>query len=522
MSGIFCIVTREVVVAWDAASRRFAGVRLMGHALVRYVLGVIVLAATYYGAAQFGYALDFAGPVAAILWLPAGVGIAGLYIGGLRFWPGVLVGDLLANDYAALPLGSALGQTCGNVIALLVATVLLCRLVPRGSPLDSIGALGRMLVAIAAGTTVSATVGPLSLLAGDVITTGELQDVCRTWWLGDAAGALVVVPLAIAWSEPLPSWSRGRSLEAAVLLVAIAGVSQYALSRDRPLTYLVFPALIWAALRFGRRGASLAVAIVVGFTAWNTAHYAGPFAFQSITDSVLSTQLFIAVAALATLCLAAVVTERERFADGLTASRARLVEAANTERRRLEQNLHDGAQQRLTALGLRLRLAAEQAREAPAEAPTLFERAETELSLAIGELRELAHGIHPEVLTHRGLAHAIESIAARSAVPIHLRELPSTRFEASAEATAYYVVAEAVTNAQRYAGAASIWVRVVVAHCSLHVEVVDDGIGGAPATGGSGLQGLRDRAEAIGGSFDVDSAPHRGTRVTAVIPAATR
>ena len=106
----------------------------MGHPHVRYVLGTVALAATYYGAAQFGYALDFAGPVAAILWLPAGVGIAFLYLGGLRFWPGVLAGDLLANNYTTLPLGSALGQTCGNMLEMLVATLLLRALVRRGSP----------------------------------------------------------------------------------------------------------------------------------------------------------------------------------------------------------------------------------------------------------------------------------------------------------------------------------------------------------------------------------------------------
>jgi two-component system, NtrC family, sensor kinase len=118
-----------------------------------------------------------------------------------------------------------------------------------------------------------------------------------------------------------PGRWRERWLEGVVVFAAVAGLSQFALSRDRPLSYLVFPALIWAALRFGQRGATLAVSIVAGFTAWNTAHYTGPFAYQSITHSVLITQLFIAVAALATLCLAAVVSERQRFAEGLSAAR---------------------------------------------------------------------------------------------------------------------------------------------------------------------------------------------------------
>jgi signal transduction histidine kinase len=507
-------VKRSMTSEWVAP-----GALAVGHPRLRYLLGIVALAAMYYGAAQVGYALDFAGPVAAVLWLPAGVAIAFLSLGGLRFWPGVLVGDLLANDYAALPVGSALGQTCGNMLEVLVAAMLIRGLLRRGSPLESIGGLGALLVALGVGTAISATVGPLSLLLGGVIESGELAEVSRTWWLGDLAGAMVVVPLAIAWSTPRPSgWSNGRSLEAAILIVAIAGVSEFALRRDHRLTYLVFPALIWSALRFGQRGATSAIALMVGITASNTAHSVGPFSFQSITDSVLSTQLFFAVAALATLCLAAVVSERERFAVSLGASRARLVGAADTERRRLEHNIHDGAQQRLTALGLRLRLAAERAREAPEHAVAGLEEAEAEVLLAIDELRELAQGIQPAALTDGGLAYAIGGIAARSTVPVELHGMPSTRFDETTEATAYYVVAEAITNAQRYARASSISVQVAVARRSLYVEIGDDGIGGAAESRGSGLQGLRDRVEAMGGTFEVDSPLGRGTRVAAAIP----
>src|SRR6476620_1962992 len=133
---------------------------------VRYLLGIAALAVLYYGAAQVGYALDFAGPVAAIVWLPVGVGVSFLYLGGLRFWPGVLIGDLLANDYSALPLGSALGQTCGNMLEVLVAVVLLRRLLRGRSPLASVWGVGCMLIAIVVGTAVSATIGALSLRLG--------------------------------------------------------------------------------------------------------------------------------------------------------------------------------------------------------------------------------------------------------------------------------------------------------------------------------------------------------------------
>jgi integral membrane sensor domain MASE1 len=140
----------------------------------RFITGVLVLGGAYYAAAKLGYALEFSGPVAAIVWLPAGVAIAFLSLGGLRFWPGVLMGDLLANDYSVVPLGSALGQTFGNMVEVLVAALLIRRLLVRGSPLDSLGGIARLLGAIAAGTAISATVGPLSLWAGDVISTSKV------------------------------------------------------------------------------------------------------------------------------------------------------------------------------------------------------------------------------------------------------------------------------------------------------------------------------------------------------------
>jgi signal transduction histidine kinase len=485
----------------------------------RYVLGLVALPAIYYAAAKVGYLLEFAGPVAAIVWLPVGVGISFLYLGGLRLWPGVVLGDLLANDYGALPLGSALGQTAGNLLEVLVATILIRRLVGSASPLASLRGLWRMMVALAVGTAVSATVGGISLALGDIVDAGNFASIWRTWWLGDLSGALVVVPLAIAWAHPEERGARrGSVLEAALVLAAIAGFTELSFRGDVPVTYLVFAALMWAALRFGARGATVGVAVAASLTIWDTTHYDGPFVFHSITRSVLSTQLYIGVSALTALSLAAVVAERERIARHLAASRARLVEASDAARRRLEHDLHDGAQQRLTALAVSLGCSAAETEQRPDRAPELFAAASADLDVAIEELRQLARGLHPGVLTQLGLASAVRDVASRSLVPVTVVEAPSHRLGTAAEATAYFVFAEAVTNAQRHANASAIRVGIFVALQALNIIVSDDGDGGAAEHRGSGLEGLRDRVEATGGTFEVDSPPGQGTRIRAAIP----
>jgi signal transduction histidine kinase len=481
---------------------------------------IALLAAVYVGAAHVGYALDIAGPVAAIVWLPAGVSIAFLALGGPRLWPGVLIGDLLVNDYGALPLGTALMQTAGNVLEALVAALLIRRaMAHRAPPLASLAGLGATLGALAAGTAVSASVGVLAQLVGGVIDAGTAQSVWRTWWLGDGAGAVIVVPLALAWSTRPPRAWRDCWPEALVLLASTVVVAELVFRSSRPLTYLAFPTLIWAALRFRAWGATVVIALLAAVSTWHTAHLSGPFVFHSIPQAVISEQLFIIVPALLSLALAAVVAEREAFAAGLGASRARILDAADGERRRIERNLHDGAQQRLTALGVQLGGVREQLPGDPERAGASLQRAEADLWLAVDELRELAQGIHPTVLTERGIVGGVESIAARSPVPIDAGELPHGRFSDTVEATAYYVVAEAVANAHKHAGATAIRIRAAVVGEVLRLEITDNGAGGAVVLQGAGLEGLRDRVEAIGGAFDVVSVRGAGTRVSVRLPA---
>jgi PAS domain S-box-containing protein len=203
----------------------------------------------------------------------------------------------------------------------------------------------------------------------------------------------------------------------------------------------------------------------------------------------------------------------------LAASRARIVTAGDVERRRLERNLHDGAQQRLVTLSLSLRLALAKLDSDPEGARAAFAAAGDELALALEELRELARGLHPAVLTDRGLRAAVEMLAGRSPVPVEVAEIPDDRLPEAVEAAAYYLIAEALTNVAKYARASMVRVRVAARDASVLVEVSDDGVGGADPAGGSGLRGLADRVEALGGSLDVASPAGTGTSLRAEIPA---
>ena len=199
----------------------------------------------------------------------------------------------------------------------------------------------------------------------------------------------------------------------------------------------------------------------------------------------------------------------------LRASRARIVEAGDAERRRLERDLHDGAQSRLVALALLLRSARNRA---DGELADLLDRAQEELGTSLEELRELARGIHPAVLTDRGLEPALEALTSRVPVPVTLEISSDGRLPEPVESAAYFVVSEALANVAKYAQATQATVAVRRANGSLTVDVTDDGVGGADATDGSGLRGLADRLAALDGTLSLESPAGRGTRLHAEIP----
>jgi len=202
----------------------------------------------------------------------------------------------------------------------------------------------------------------------------------------------------------------------------------------------------------------------------------------------------------------------------LEGARSRIIAAADAERRRIERDLHDGAQQRLVALALNLRMAEQRAEAGDPSAAELVRQAGEEANLALKELRDLARGIHPAILTNRGLPAALEDLASRATLPVDVVAAPDERLPGAVEAAAYFVVSECLANIGKHANAETATVAVSVHDGRVTVEVSDDGVGGAALDGGSGIQGLADRVGALSGSLAVDSPPGAGTRVTAVIP----
>lgn len=251
--------------------------------------------------------------------------------------------------------------------------------------------------------------------------------------------------------------------------------------------------------------------------AWTAVERDGRRLAAIVHDASLDTSQELVEAAAASSSLA---LDNERLRADLQArleelrlSRARIMEAGDAARRRIERNLHDGAQQQLVALALDLRMLKTRLKD-----PAIDELS-VRLASALAELRELARGIHPAILTDRGLAPAINSLAERATVPVDVKvELPEERLPAPVEAAAYFLVAEALTNVARYAEATHAWVEVGLEPEALVVLVADDGVGGVDLSVGAGLRGLDDRVATVGGTLEIDSPVDEGTRIQARLP----
>jgi signal transduction histidine kinase len=498
------------------------------------VVGVVVLGAAYYGAAKVGQTLRYTASVSAI-WPPAGLGIAALYLWGIRWWPGVLLGEIAVNghlfiDDNTFPVGSLLGQQTGNMAEIIVGALLLRRLIGPNAALDRVEQVGRMVLALAVATAISATAGTISMVAGGVVDESSAMEFWRTWWLGDTSGGLVVLPLILAWAhDPSRAWHRIRTWEGAAAIACVTALTAVVFSTEEPIRYSVFPALIWAAFRFGPPGATLSVAISTAVAIGVTANDLGVFSKQPIDERTLSTQLYIWVAALTTLFLSCVVAERERSSDELAEARRTEGARAVEERRRIARDLHDSVSQALFSTVLHTRtaqkaLAQEGGRPSGRVGRSLDAIADLTRSVQ-AEMRALMFELHRDPI-HDGLVAALtrQAAAVRSdGLTIDVRG-PGPRLGISepVETQLFAIGREALSNVQKHAGATAAHIRVEAQQRQVVVEVHDDGRGFDPSAGHPGhfgLESMRSRAAEIGGRLTIRSSPGLGTTVRVRVPA---
>ena len=502
----------------------------------RYVAGVLILAAAYFGAAKLGQTLRYTASVAAI-WPPAGLGIAVLYLWGLRWWPGIFIGELLVNgqlfvEHTSPPLGSLVGQQTGNMAEIIVGAWLLRRLIGPRASLDRASQVSGLIVAAGLATAISATVGTLSMLAGNVIDLSEAPKFWRTWWLGDTSGALVVLPLVLTWlGDPRAAWRRMRTVEGALLIAAVVVLAIIAVTSIAPVLYIVFPALIWAAFRFGPPGVTLCVAITAALTIGITADELGAFFKQPIDDRTLSTQVYILVASLTGLFLSAVVSERERSAAELAEAKRHEGERALEERRRIARELHDSVSQALFSSVLHIRAAQKAIEQGHGSVPDalgpalaaiaeLTKRAQREMRRFIFEWgpEGIGDGLLPAFRRYassldgqNGLFVGVEGPEQR--LPLAL----------TTQTQLYGIGREALANVVRHSSATRATVHVALDDGHVILEVADDGCGfdpAAPRLGHYGLESMRSRTEEIDGALKITSAIGRGTVVRVEVPVA--
>jgi signal transduction histidine kinase len=504
---------------------------------VRLVAGNVLVGVGYWSVAMLGAVAQYTGHIQ-VAWLPVGWAAAMLYLGDMRWWVGGALADLTIGDNFVPFHGVVLTPadwltTAGNTAEFVVAAALMRRWLGRRNRLERPADVMRLIVAVGIGTAISAVVGNLVAVWLESMPWSDLPSSLRTWWLGDTSGGLLIAPLLLAWwsTSWRLVWRPREAVQAVVILGAVAGLSIAVFSSHHPLTYVVFPALVVAAVYLGQRGATLALVLTYAVAVAMTAASVGPFVSRSIDDQTLSSQLYILIATVTTLTLGAAVSARHRTAMDLAESRRRETERAAEERQRIARDLHDSVSQTLFTLGLHAGIAKHAVAHAQlgdgSPLPGAIDEVADLAQGALLEMRASIFDLRGGAIAEQGLVAALgahaAALAVRHDVQVHV-EGPDERLPLAAdtEELLFRIGQEAITNAVKHSGSSTVSVEVFADDRNVGLTVRDSGVGFDPSRsyrGHLGLELMRSRAADAGGSMTIASAPDGGTTVRAVVPA---
>lgn len=496
------------------------------------------LALAYGITAVLGLQLAIASGNATAVWLPSGIALAAVLLGGPRMWPGITIGALVATASTGAPLVTMAGIAIGNTLAALCGWWLLTRAIAFRITLDRVrDVLALLVLGATTSTLVSATVGLASLVVGGLEAT---RLVWWTWWLGDSIGVLVAAPVILTWarsprvaSRPDRSASEGLALG---LCVLAASLSVFAM--PTPHYYLLFPPAIWAAMRFGARGASTVALGIFTVAAWRTALGDGPFVGDPLVPALLGSDTLVGVLSITGLLLAAATTERQRAEaqlrrtlddlrqneDALRQLTQHQATIREQEHARLGLDLHDNICQELVGTSILVASIRTRLGVLSPDVNDTFERVLRYVNELVEHLRLLAHELQPLQLRDLGLKESLQSLATGLAsddcqVTVTF-ETTIPRLNETCEIGVYRIAQEALANATRYANAQSITLRLRVDDAGLQLEIRDDGRGitSADHPASLGLTSMRERAIPLAGRLDVRSRPGAGTTVCLELP----
>jgi len=527
------------------------------------LLKLVSLAVVYHLAARLGLKMAYVQINTSPVWPPTGIALAALLLFGYNLWPGISLGVLVGSLLTGAPAGVAVGMALGNTLEALVGAYCLKRFVGFHNAMDRIQDVVGLALCSIFSTALGASIGSMTLLLTGGIVWQAVGNIWITWWIGDLLGALVVAPVLLVWATA-PSYPATRRIvgEGMVVLVLLAAVTWYVFGSKayagvlhQAMIYVIFPFMIWTALRLGQRGAATAVFLVSGIAIWATSQGMGPFSLESKNDSLVLLQTFMGVVSLTSLILAAAATERRKAADALHqrvedlaalneqnawlfeevrqgnqqlhALSQRLMKAQEEERLHLSRELHDESGQLVAALTMQLGLL-----ERDASKPEALNQHITELKRATHEiqdnLHQLAVNLRPASLDHLGLVTALQQYTEEFGRKYHIQTdfeavgMQGKRLPIEIEIAMFRIVQESLTNVALHARATHVDVLVNVHETRVAATIEDDGVGFSPlpsvVENTLGLFGMRERVEMLGGKLSVESAPGKGTTVTAEVP----